>query len=287
MAFNVQTFLTRLGSAVLFSALMLGCLLWNELAFLMLFALVCFLCLREYISIIEKITGHYVQHQHRFLFLGAGLGTYLLTASIPMQLCENALATLMHQHLLYYNLGLSLGFIGMMLFFKRSPAVWLLLSGLGYIPLSLGLLMQLRYQSLLLPVMLILFIWMNDTMAYLTGSFVGKRPFFPAISPKKTKEGTLGGIVFTMVFAAIWGALTNWFPIWQWIALAGIASFVGTAGDLVESKMKRMAGIKESGQMMPGHGGALDRFDSLLLAAPVAFLFALIFMKCFPYQVFG
>jgi phosphatidate cytidylyltransferase len=188
--------------------------------------------------------------------------------------------------MLFYGLGMGIGFLIFFFSGKRTPGSVVLLSGLGYIPLALGLLVQMRFQSLLLPLILVLFIWMNDTMAYLSGSFVGKTPFFPAISPKKTVEGTIGGILFTMAFAAIWGYFVHWFPLWQWVGLALIASLVGTLGDLAESKLKRMAGIKDSGQIMPGHGGALDRFDSLLLAAPVAFLFALFVMDCLPYKVF-
>jgi phosphatidate cytidylyltransferase len=134
--------------------------------------------------------------------------------------------------------------------------------------------------------MLILFIWMNDSMAYLTGSFIGRTKFFPAISPKKTVEGTLGGILFTIAFAYVWGSNTDLFPVWHWIGFGLIASLMGTIGDLIESKLKRMAGIKDSGNLMPGHGGALDRFDSLLFAAPFAFLFALIFMACLQLHVF-
>ena len=99
-------------------------------------------------------------------------------------------------------------------------------------------------------------------------------------------EGTIGGIVFAMAFAWIWGSLTDWFPIWQWVVIGAIASLCGTAGDLVESKLKRMAGLKDSGQLMPGHGGALDRFDSLLFAAPFAYLFAMIAMSCLAMTVF-
>jgi phosphatidate cytidylyltransferase len=134
--------------------------------------------------------------------------------------------------------------------------------------------------------MLLLSIWMNDTLAYLCGSFFGKTKLIPSISPNKTIEGTLGGLLFTLAFVAVWGYFTNWFPVWQWIAIGLIASVVGSVGDLAESKLKRMADIKDSGSMMPGHGGALDRFDSLLLAAPVAFLFAVACMKCFAYKVF-
>ena len=131
--------------------------------------------------------------------------------------------------------------------------------------------------SYLLPLALILMIWMNDTMAYLVGSFIGKTPF-SEISPKKTWEGTAGGALLTIAGAAIFGYYTGAYRMIDWIMLALCASVAGTAGDLLESKLKRMADVKDSGTMMPGHGGALDRFDSLLVATPFAFVYAYLFM---------
>ena len=133
-----------------------------------------------------------------------------------------------------------------------------------------------------LPLALILMLWMNDTMAYLVGSFIGKTPFSP-ISPKKTWEGTAGGAILTIAGAAIFGMYYTKFPMMHWIMLALCATVAGTAGDLLESKLKRLANIKDSGTMMPGHGGALDRFDSLLVATPFAFVYSYLFL--FEYAV--
>jgi phosphatidate cytidylyltransferase len=139
------------------------------------------------------------------------------------------------------------------------------------------MLYAMRLQSLVLPLALVLLIWMNDTMAYLVGSFIGRTPFSP-ISPKKTWEGTAGGAVLTMGLAIWWGWYSHFFDLIDWAVLAFCASVAGTAGDLFESKLKRLAGIKDSGTMMPGHGGALDRFDSLLVAAPFACAYAYLFL---------
>jgi phosphatidate cytidylyltransferase len=119
---------------------------------------------------------------------------------------------------------------------------------------------------------LLLLNWMNDTFAYLTGYFIGKTPFFPRISPKKTWEGTIGGIVFTFLFA--W-ALSNWiscYSVPQWLAIATVVAIFGTLGDLVESMLKRSVGVKDSGAILPGHGGFLDRFDSLIVLTPFVWL---------------
>ena len=129
----------------------------------------------------------------------------------------------------------------------------------------------------LIPCSIIFSIWINDTMAYIVGSLIGKTPL-SKISPKKTWEGTLGGIILATFIAGViaWQFDLN---IQKIVIIAGIASIAGTIGDLLESKLKRMAGVKDSGNIMPGHGGFLDRFDSLLLAIPAVWLYIFLFMK--------
>jgi phosphatidate cytidylyltransferase len=122
------------------------------------------------------------------------------------------------------------------------------------------------------PLIIIGSIWVNDTMAYIVGSLIGKTPL-SSISPKKTWEGTIGGIILAVV---VMGALGYWSQpssAWLWACIAAIASIAGTIGDLMESKLKRLADVKDSGSFMPGHGGFLDRFDSLLLAIPFVWVF--------------
>jgi phosphatidate cytidylyltransferase len=125
-----------------------------------------------------------------------------------------------------------------------------------------------------IPVIIIISIWINDTMAYIVGSLIGKTPL-SKISPKKTWEGTIGGIILSVIVVG----LISYFVFDLWpiavfaMFLAAIASIFGTFGDLLESKLKRMAGVKDSGNIMPGHGGFLDRFDSLLLATPAVWLY--------------
>jgi phosphatidate cytidylyltransferase len=129
--------------------------------------------------------------------------------------------------------------------------------------------------SPLVPIAIIFSIWINDTMAYIVGSLIGKTPF-SKISPKKTWEGTAGGAVLCVIVIAILGAFlpaAQTIPVKHWIAIAAICAVFGTLGDLLESKLKRMAQVKDSGSFMPGHGGFLDRFDSLLLAAPAVWVY--------------
>lgn len=131
-----------------------------------------------------------------------------------------------------------------------------------------------------LPLGFMLILWGNDTGAYLVGRFLGKLLLFERISPKKTWEGLFGGIVLAFIVALV---LSHYYPVlnvWQWIAMALLISVFGTFGDLVESMLKRSQQVKDSGAILPGHGGLLDRFDGLLLAAPMV----LAMLKLFVYS---
>ncbi len=132
----------------------------------------------------------------------------------------------------------------------------------------------------LFPCAIIFSIWINDTMAYIVGSLIGKTPF-SKISPNKTWEGTAGGAILCIVVIAILGSvlpLAKQVPVQHWIAVATICAIFGTMGDLLESKLKRLANVKDSGNIMPGHGGFLDRFDSFLLATPFVWLYLKLFL---------
>ncbi|MEO6329159.1 MAG: phosphatidate cytidylyltransferase [Ginsengibacter sp.] len=129
-----------------------------------------------------------------------------------------------------------------------------------------------------IPCGIVLSIWINDTMAYLVGSLIGKTPF-SKISPKKTWEGTIGGAISCIALMIVVGWVSRFYKLADWIAIALICGVFGTLGDLLESKLKRMAAIKDSGSFMPGHGGFLDRFDSILAATPLVWLYVYFFMQ--------
>lgn len=116
-------------------------------------------------------------------------------------------------------------------------------------------------------------LWTNDTFAYLGGKAWGKRRLWPSVSPKKSWEGLLVGMMATMALGSFWHQITGWLqPWWVGLALATVVSIFGNLGDLLESRMKRQLGVKDSGNLIPGHGGILDRIDSFLLALPAAYL---------------
>lgn len=117
-------------------------------------------------------------------------------------------------------------------------------------------------------------IWINDTFAYIVGKSIGKNKLFERISPKKTIEGFIGGLVFSIIAGIIISkTISNYYSTIIWVFIALIVSTFGTLGDLVESKFKRIANVKDSGNVMPGHGGILDRLDSVIFVAPFLFLF--------------
>jgi len=130
-----------------------------------------------------------------------------------------------------------------------------------------------------LPVYLtgyLLLTWIYDTAAYLYGKSFGRKQLFARISPKKTWEGTIAGAAATLLLAASFAMLAPVIPLVDWLILAGLILVFGTAGDLAESLIKRSLNLKDSGKILPGHGGILDRFDSILISSPFVFLHFLI-----------
>jgi phosphatidate cytidylyltransferase len=171
---------------------------------------------------------------------------------------------------------------------KISPASWLkvCLLGLLYITLPVTLMQYMRLNTAtsnndtflkVLPCGIIFSIWINDTMAYIVGSLIGKTSLSP-ISPKKTWEGTIGGALLCVITIALTGKATGYYHFTDWVIIASCCALFGTFGDLLESKLKRMANVKDSGTLMPGHGGFLDRFDSLLIATPFVALYYFLFL---------
>lgn len=280
MAFNWQTFWTRAFTALIFVAVMLTGLLWNQWSFFILFTIVHFGCWVEYQRLVAKFEPDYasITPFHRYGVMLAGWCFLLVFTSDEFSVGSLSL------HAIGWWMGLLFLFmlpITELLFTRNIQLKNIRYSALGllYISLSWGLLMDLRTKpeyGYLLPLGIIFSIWINDTMAYLVGSMIGKTPL-SAISPKKTWEGTIGGIIISIAAMCLLAWYTN-LPILHTGIIATISAVAGTFGDLLESKLKRMAGVKDSGQIMPGHGGFMDRFDSLLFATPFVWLYVKLFL---------
>ena len=161
------------------------------------------------------------------------------------------------------------------------------LLGLFYITLPIVLIIIMRLDNFnglndnylkIIPCGIVFSIWINDTMAYIVGSLIGKTPL-SSISPKKTREGTLGGIILCVIVITLIGYLTTFYSAADWMVISLFCAVFGTVGDLLESKLKRLASVKDSGSLMPGHGGFLDRFDSMLVAIPFVFVYYSLFIR--------
>lgn len=277
MPLNLPVFYVRTASAVVFAAIMLTGLLWIPQAFFILIAVIQAICLFEYVRLMRAMSPDSYQPAWLLVLL-EGIG--LLTLWYLWYVYSNPVAA-------YYTMAPALLVLAV-------PVVVMLLATLGkaeylkpamvtgggffYITLPVVMLGWLKMEHPMLPLYTIILIWINDTMAYIVGSFIGKTPFSP-ISPKKTWEGTGGGALLTVVAAVVFGYFSHTLNMVHWAALGLIVAVMGTLGDLMESKLKRMAGVKDSGTIMPGHGGALDRFDSLLVATPFVFLYVLLFVR--------
>jgi len=222
MALNIQTLKIRSLTAIVFVAVMLVGLLWNQWSFIALFTIIHFGCWYEFIKLMKKI---YDDEYLKYCLFGLVYITMPVLMLIEMRLGDSGM---------FFDFGF------------------------------------------VLPCTIIFSIWINDTMAYLVGSLIGKTPF-SEISPKKTWEGTIGGAILCVVIIGLEGylVLNNFI---QSAIIAAICAIFGTAGDLLESKLKRLANVKDSGSIMPGHGGFLDRFDSLLVAVPFVWLYVKLFV---------
>jgi phosphatidate cytidylyltransferase len=287
MALNLQTFRVRTITSIVFVVVMLVGLLWNQWSFFLLFSVIHFGCWIEYQKLVSRISPDFnkITPVHHYGVMIAGWFMMLYFTNSQLQLFGFYLSVL------GFWLGLTMVLVLPLVIVINSRFITvknLLYSafGLVYISLSIALLIDLRNSweddqnglSLVIPLLLIFTLWVNDTMAYIVGSWIGKTPL-SAISPKKTWEGTVGGLILAVIVMCIAAFYTEKLSLINTAMIALLVGVAGTYGDLFESKLKRLAGEKDSGTLLPGHGGFLDRFDSLLFASIVVWLFSYFFIK--------
>ena len=263
--------LKRSLTGIAYIAVMLGGIIIHPYVFVVVFGTILFLTQAEFYKISEE--AGFMPQKKFGLFLGLLLFIlFFLSAKkiIP------------HFYILLSVPFLFFVFIGE-LFRRKSNALKngaITLLGLIYVALPFSLLnfivfAQTAGDSKFYPWILvgILFIiWFYDSMAYVTGSLLGKHKIAPKISPAKSWEGLIGGTIFAVIVGIINAVLFQEINMVNWIVIALITVIFGTFGDFFESKIKREIGIKDSGNILPGHGGLLDRFDSLLFAIPIIFV---------------
>jgi phosphatidate cytidylyltransferase len=290
MAFNVQTFKTRALTSLVFVAVMLFGLLINHWTFFILFSIVHFGCWTEFESIVKKIEPEYksISFMHHYGVMLAGWGFMLWMTNDAYTIGALQLSEIGWYLMLLTVITLPVIEILLSRNFNLKPLL-ISIGGLLYISFSCGCMIDLRSEGmifggffgldmgLVLPLVLIVTLWINDTMAYLVGSAVGKTPL-TSISPKKTWEGTIGGIILAVVTITAFGHIFLNADILQLGIISTLICITGIFGDLFESSLKRKAGIKDSGNILPGHGGFLDRFDSLLFATVFVWLYIKLFL---------
>lgn len=270
-----SNFLQRAITGVIFVAVLVGCILGGPISFTILFALISALTINEFENIVNRMEH---THMNKPISILAGLFLFLCFGYIGVVPGANEI------FIPYLFLILYL-FISEL--YKKQPNplnnwAYAMMSQI-YIALSFALLNVLAYHSSatesvsqynpILPLSIFIFNWVNDTGAYCTGMLFGKHRLFERISPKKSWEGSIGGAVFSIIAAIVLAHFFTFLSTGVWIGLGLTVVVFGTWGDLTESLMKRTLGIKDSSNILPGHGGMLDRFDSTLMAVPAAVVY--------------
>jgi phosphatidate cytidylyltransferase len=290
MALHLQTLKTRTLTSVVFVIIMLCGLLINSWSFLLLFCIIHFGCWFEYQKIVTRILPAYKItssiNNYAIIFLGFGFMLWMTNDAFTIGVIK-----LKNVGFFLMLINLS-AFIFNIVFYKMyrdKKILSALIIGFIYISVSCGLMLNLRTTGiisgsifsldfgLILPLLIIASMWINDTMAYIVGSLIGKTPL-SSISPKKTWEGTIGGVILAVIVITIFGNIFFKADVLQLVLITSVACIAGITGDLFESKLKRLANIKDSGNIMPGHGGFLDRFDSMLMATIFVWLYVKLFL---------
>ncbi|SFK47164.1 phosphatidate cytidylyltransferase [Proteiniphilum acetatigenes] len=276
---NIKDISTRAGAGIIYILVILLGLLGGRFSFLAVFGAILGSGLFEFYRMVEKDTSHAISKIFNillgiiifisvFLYL-EGIYTYLLPVCILIYLLILiASAIFLRRHDILHGIIYSV-------------------FGQVYITMPLSLLMFISYSPNVagneydwVPVLaLFVFLWVNDTAAYFIGSLIGKHKLIEHISPKKSIEGFIAGILFTMLASLIFARLYPGFSVAFWMGLAVVVSLFGTLGDLFESLIKRTCNVKDAGDLIPGHGGILDRIDSLLVAVPAVFLYLILFLS--------
>lgn len=281
-----KNLIVRTITGVLFVAIMVAGFL-NAMAMIVLFSIITAMTLWEYTGLVNDRVANV--NVNRFISTVGGVYFFIAVALWSIDVVRG-FAVLIPYVLTIIYLMIS------ELYAKNKDAVTNMaytMLGQMYIALPFALINILAFKRdaegnfcgddmqpvMLLPLSIFILLWSNDTGAYCCGSLFGKHKLFPRISPGKTWEGSIGGGIFTVIIAGVIGYLANMgdvphtLNIRQWLGLGAVVVIFGTWGDLVESLFKRTLGVKDSGNILPGHGGMMDRFDSSLMAIPAAVIY--------------
>ena len=260
---DLKNFVIRTLAGAVLVATIIGATIWNSFSFGILFMLISLLATKELLKLLTK----------KETYLG-GVSALLFMAMFALEsgLYSQQMVTIVW---VAYGMCLVFAMLSQLWNTKDNPIdSWsqIAFSQL-YVAVPFALLNMIVFFrdefSPLLVLALFIIIWVNDSFAYLSGSLFGKHRMFERVSPKKSWEGFIGGNLFALAAGYGFSFLEPTLVWWQWLVFAQIVVVFGTLGDLFESLLKRTLGVKDSGQAIPGHGGWLDRFDSLIFATPV------------------
>lgn len=284
MSDKLKNFLTRTASGVVLFAIVLGAIMWSKWSFGVLLLAIIIGGEREFYRMASK-AGYSPQKLVGYV---AGATIFVIAFACMLFLISDQAATgnllaLALILILYIMLLVPMMFVGELFRKTTTPIanIGTTLMGIVYVALPMSLL-------LFIPVLMgkgewspwaalfyIFIIWANDVFAYLFGITLGKHRLFERVSPKKSWEGFIGGLLGAMAMGYVASVVTEGNHI-EWIGMALIAAITGVLGDLVESLFKRSVDVKDSGNILPGHGGWLDRFDALILSVPFVFLYLIL-----------
>jgi len=260
---GMSNFLQRTITGLFFVIAIVAGLWWHPLAYMTIFAIVVLLGMYEFIQMIEGLDAKvrvfwaftigmflylssffifYADFHHRWLIVTVPLVGGVFLSELYLK-NKNSLLNIATTLIVPLYVALPFAFLHHLAFFGGSYGYELLL---GFF----------------------LMIWGNDSGAYLVGSLLGKRKLFPSVSPAKSWEGAIGGFFFTIGISTLNYYLMGRIELIDWLVIGGFVSVLGTYGDLIESMLKRSVNIKDSGKVLPGHGGVLDRFDAVFFSAP-------------------
>lgn len=261
----MSNFIQRTLSGAVYVAVVVATVLYSESLLTGLMAVITLQAIREFCTLMK------MDKLPTIMMSIAGVTLFLTQSVIGMQ----------HQAMLMAVYGILLIATLVAELFRKAEnpiANWgMILISQAMIALPFSLMLDILHSSdwsLSRFVLLAIFvcIWVNDSGAYCVGSLIGKHKMFPRVSPGKSWEGLVGGVVFSLVAGGVFAWFIPGIAVWRWMLIALTVSAFGNLGDLMESLLKRTIGVKDSGRFMPGHGGVLDRFDSLLLAVPAVWI---------------
>jgi len=272
---------TRLITAIALGLTVIGGIYYSDITFGIILLIIGYFSSSEYM----KLTLHGAEINNP-----VSMTRLAASASILPLILYLILSNLFVDHSLVYSLIGSLCFssiIFLYLLIQNVMGDWRYYQAYSMALIYIGLPLLLFYwvcnyqgmYQIWKPLTLLILIWCNDIMAYFTGRLIGKRPLYKEISPKKTFEGFLGGLLFTIIGSLVISIYIHHLNPMQWVIYGFLVSIIATGGDLFESMIKRRYGVKDSGTSLPGHGGFLDRFDAFIFLLPVSSLIIFLFWK--------